>query len=115
MTSHIDTTVPVAGNPTTASQRANWATAGQEISALQVQTVGAPFLPLAGGVMKGALTLHNDPTAPMHPVTLGYFQANGGGGGTGPSGVPEAPADGTLYGRQDGAWMHAVDTAELDA
>lgn len=115
MTSQINPNVPVAGNPTTASVRANFATAAQEITTLQNNTQGAPFLPLAGAQMRGPINLFNDPTAPMHPVTLGYFQANGGGGGSGPGGVPEAPADGTLYGRQDGAWLHAVDTAELDA
>ena len=106
MTSQIDPTVPVAGNPTTASERANWATAKGEISALQTQTNGAPFLPLAGATMTGPMLLYNDPTGPMSPVTLGYFQTHGGGGpGTG--GIPEAPADGTPYGRQDAGW-HSV-------
>ena len=106
MTSQIDPTVPVAGNPTTASERANWATAKGEISALQTQTNGAPFLPLAGATMTGPMLLYNDPTGPMSPVTLGYFQTHGGGGG-GSGGIPEAPADGTPYGRQDAGW-HSV-------
>ena len=107
MTSQIDATLPVAGNPTTASVRGNFATAAGEISALQTNTQGAPFLPLAGATMKGPMLLFNDPTAPMSPVTLGYFQANGGGGGTG-GGVPEAPADGVPYGRQDASWQHVL-------
>jgi hypothetical protein len=41
MTSNIDATVPVTGTPTTASQRANWATAKSEISALQAASGGA--------------------------------------------------------------------------
>lgn len=115
MTSAINPNVPVAGNPTTASVRANFATAQQEITTLQNNTQGAPFLPLAGAQMRGPINLFNDPTAPMHPVTLGYFLANGGGGGDGGGGgVPEAPADGTLYGRQDGAWQPAVTTDELN-
>jgi len=114
MSSQINPNIPVQGNPTTASVRANFATAQQEISALQVNTTGAPFLPLGGGKMAGAITLYNDPTAPMHPVTLGYLQVHGGGGG-GSGGIPEAPADGTLYARQDAAWLHAVNTAELNA
>lgn len=110
MTSQIDVTVPVAGNPTTASVRANFATAQGEISALQNNTTGAPFLPLNGGAMLGPMTLYNDPTGPMSPVTLGYFNAHGGGG-TGSGGVPEAPADGTAYGRQDTAWHPVLPTS----
>jgi len=103
MTSQIDATVPVAGNPTTESVRGNFATAANEISALQNHTTGAPFLPLSGAAMTGPMTLYNDPTGPMSPVTLGYFQAQGGGGGGG-GGIPDAPADGTPYGRQDAGW-----------
>lgn len=113
MTSQIDITKPIAGAPTTASVRANFSTAAQEITALQNNTTGAPFLSLQGGVMQGAISLANDPSAPMHPVTLGYFQANGGGGGSG--GIAEAPIDGTLYARQDSTWLHAVNTAEMTA
>lgn len=112
MVSQVNPNVPVQGNPTTASVRANFATAQSEISALQVNTQGAPFLPTAGGAMTGALTLAADPTALMHPVTLGYFNSHGGGGGTG--GIPEAPSDSTLYGRQNAAWVHAVGTTELN-
>jgi Chaperone of endosialidase len=115
MPSAIDPTIPVAGNPTTASVRANFTTAKQEIEALQNNTSGAPFLPIAGGTMGGAVTLHGDPTATMHPVTLGYFQANPAGvGGGGGGAVSEAPQDGTLYGRQNAAWLHAVGTPELN-
>jgi hypothetical protein len=110
MTSLIDATVPVAGNPTTASVRANFATAKNEISALQTSAQGAPFLPLAGATMKGPMLLYNDPTAPMSPVTLGYFQANGGGG-PGSGGIPEAPSDGVPYGRQDASWQHVLGLA----
>jgi hypothetical protein len=48
MTSAIDASKPVAGNPTTQSVRDNFATAKSEITALQAVTVGAPYLPLGG-------------------------------------------------------------------
>ena len=34
----------------------------------------------------------------------------GGGGGGGGSGIPEAPADGTLYGRENSNWQHISHT-----
>jgi hypothetical protein len=113
MTSQIDATVPIAGAPTTASVRANFATAAGEISNLQAATVKAPYLPLSGGdVMTGPLYLDRDPTDPRQAVTKAYADAHTGSGVTG---IPEAPADATLYGRQDGSWKHAVNTAELNA
>lgn len=102
MPSMIDETMPVAGTPTTASVRANFATAKTEITALQAATAGSPFLPLAGGQMTGPMYLDRDPTSSMMPATKGYVDAGGTGGGGG--GIPEAPADGGLYGRGDGAW-----------
>ena len=36
----------------------------------------AAWLPLSGGVMSGYITLHADPTANMHPVTLQYLNTN---------------------------------------
>lgn len=55
MTSNIDPTVPVTGTPTTASVRANFATAGNEITALQATVAG--LLPLTGGSVTGALNV----------------------------------------------------------
>lgn len=94
MTSQIDPTAPVQGTPTTASVRANFQTAHDEITALQSQTAGAlpeapadanayarqnktwvPALPLAGGTLTGPLTLAADPTAPLHPATKEYVDA----------------------------------------
>lgn len=60
MTSQIDPTVPVAGVPTTASQRQNWATAKAEISDLQ-----ANKLDKSGGILTGPLTL------PQYTATIG--------------------------------------------
>jgi hypothetical protein len=47
MTSNIDPTKPVAGNPSTADVRANFQTAANEISALQqvTQYIGAAYGP----------------------------------------------------------------------
>lgn len=102
MVSQIDPTVPVFGTPTTASVRANFLTAANEISALQQETASAPFLPLSGGRMQGPMYLYNDPTDAMMPATKGYVDAGGGSGG---GGIPEAPADSQYYGRYDGSWQ----------
>jgi hypothetical protein len=103
VTSQIDTTKPIFGSPTTQSVRDNFTTAANEISTLQDQTSGSPFLPLAGGRMTGAIYLFNDPTDAMMPATKGYVDASSGGGGGG--GIPEAPSDGQAYGRNNGAWQ----------
>ena len=105
MTSQIDVTKPEYGTPTTQSVRDNFTTAANEITALQNQTAGAPFLSLIGGRMTGAMYLFNDPTDAMMPATKGYVDAASGSGG---GGIPEAPADGFTYGRNDGAWLRAL-------
>jgi hypothetical protein len=112
VTSQIDMTLPVTGAPTTASVRANFTTASQEISALQAETTGAPFLSLSGGTMAGPITLAGDATSPRMPVTLEQFQA---GSSTGGGGIPEAPTDGALYGRESGAWKPAAAPGDLTA
>lgn len=106
MTSQIDPSLPVEGNPTTASVRSNFATAQTEITDLQSKTTGSPFLSLAGGTMSGPIQLAGDPTSPMMPATKGYVDAGGGGGGGG--GIPEAPADANTYGRNNGAWVQVL-------
>lgn len=107
MTSQIDPTLPVEGNPTTASVRSNFATAQTEITELQSKTTGSPFLSLAGGTMAGPIQLAGDPTSAMMPATKGYVDAHGGSGGGG--GIPEAPADSHTYGRNNGAWRQVLD------
>lgn len=103
--SQIDPTLPVTGQPTTASVRANFQTAHDEIGVLQNQATGSPFLPLSGGRMTGQMWLAGDPTDAMMPATKGYVDAGGGAGG---GGIPEAPADHTVYGRVDGAWHRVL-------
>lgn len=104
MSSQIDITKPVFGQPTTESVRENFRRASNEISVLQDKTFGAPFLSLQGGRMEGPMFLYNDPTDALHPVTLGWAQANFGTGGGGGGAITEAPADGQAYGRIMGAW-----------
>ena len=109
MVSQVDVTVPVFGTPTTQSVRDNMVIIANEISQLQTQVAGNPFLPLAGGRMTGPMYLFNDPTDAMMPATKGYVDVHGGGGGGG--GIPEAPADGGTYGRYNGAWRPALPIA----
>jgi hypothetical protein len=112
MTSGIDSTKPVEGSPTTASVRLNFQTTKQEIEALQIAAQGAPFLSIAGGSMTGPMYLLNDPTDPRMPATKAYVDAMGGTGGGG-TGIPEAPADGVLYGRRNGAWLQSAAPADI--
>lgn len=102
MPSQIDVTKPITGSPTTQSVRDNFTTTRNEISALQTQTTGAPFLSLAGGRMTAPMYLFNDPTDAMMPATRGYVDAHSGGGG---GGIPEPISDGKTYGRNSGAWQ----------
>jgi hypothetical protein len=99
MASQIDYTKPVYGNPTTQSVRDNFEYAYDEITALQNKTSNAPFLPIAGGIMDGMITLQNDPENPMEVVTKRYVDdlAFGNAGG----GIPDAPADNFAYARMN--------------
>jgi hypothetical protein len=108
MTSNIDPTIPVEGSPTTASVRANFAEAAAEITALQQATNNAPFLSLSGGTMTGALSLSGDPTSPLNPVTLNYFNAHAVAGG-----IPEAPSNGNTYARLNASWVQVPTLAQM--
>jgi hypothetical protein len=88
MVSSIDVTKPVYGNPTTASVRANFATAANEISALQAAMSGGTFLPLTGGTLTGALTLASGPVNALHAATKAYVDA------AAPAGGPYLPLSG---------------------
>jgi hypothetical protein len=82
MTSQIDATKPVYGNPTTESVRDNFAIAANEISALQDgQIAEAPL----DGQLYGRQS-RNWLAVP-------------------PAGIPDAPTSGQLYGRQTGTWQ----------
>jgi hypothetical protein len=62
----------------------------------------AAVLRLSGGTMRGPLMLAADPLDPMEAATRGYV-------GTSIANlVPEAPADGATYGRQNKDWAAAL-------
>ena len=46
-----------------------------EFYAALVSLQNAPFLPLSGGTMTGALTLSGAPTAELHAATMGYVDS----------------------------------------
>jgi hypothetical protein len=75
MTSQIDPTKPIFGTPTTQSVRDNFSRAASEITALQNGMTNAPFLPLAGGALGGALLLAADPTQATQAATKNYVDA----------------------------------------
>ena len=79
MTSAIDVTVPVFGNPTTESVRANHVIIAREIGELQDNSATraelANYLPLAGGALTGPLLLQADPAQPLGAATRAYVDA----------------------------------------
>jgi hypothetical protein len=111
MASNIDPTIPIYGSPTTLSVRNNFSTAKTEITAIQATLAPGPFTPLTGGTLTGPLVLANDPTSAMMAATRGYVDSHSTGGG---GGIQDAIADGTYYGRRNGAWVKVVDTASMN-
>jgi hypothetical protein len=71
-----------------------------DLNAAFANPAGGPFLALTGGTMAGPLTLFGPPTADAHAATKAYVDAHAGGGG----GLPDAPNDGSAYGRLNIAW-----------
>jgi hypothetical protein len=73
----------------------------------------ANYLPLAGGTLTGNLSLSGsavinlvaDPTANLQAATKQYVDNKF----TGIIGIPDAPADGSTYGRNNNAWTNTVD------
>jgi hypothetical protein len=76
-------------------------------SIVTVNATFANYIPLAGGTMTGLLTLSADPTVNLHAATKHYVDNKF----TGLISIPDAPSDGTNYGRKNGAW---VDTSIID-
>lgn len=68
MTSKIDPTKPSGPVAYTADVRSNFAAAASEISALQQEEAGGPFLPLAGGTVTGNVTIDGTLTLQTSPI-----------------------------------------------
>jgi hypothetical protein len=65
----------------------------------------ASYIPLAGGTMTGFLTLSADPTTALQAATKEYVDSKIGG----QISIPDAPSDGTTYGRNNAAWSNVFD------
>lgn len=62
------------------------------------------YLPLAGGTLTGPLILNADPVTPLGTATKQYVD-----GRTSGFTIPDAPSDGSTYGRNNAAWSNVVD------
>ena len=67
----------------------------------------ANYLPIAGGTLTGSLILAADPTVALGAATKEYVDNRTGS----VISIPDAPSDGTNYGRKNAAW---VDTSLID-
>jgi|SRR5215467_3757945 len=65
----------------------------------------ANYLPLAGGTMTGPIILPADPTSTFQAATKQYVDSKFGA----VINIPDAPADGTMYGRLNNAWSGVID------
>jgi hypothetical protein len=70
--------------------------------------IDGPFLPLQGGIMFGSLTLAGDPIGASDAASKSYVDARSGAGG-----LPDAPQDGSTYGRNTAAWVVVDVTNDL--
>ena len=62
----------------------------------------AKYLPLTGGTLTGFLTLNADPTTNFQAATKQYVDTHAAG-----FTIPDAPSDGTTYGRLNATWVNA--------
>lgn len=88
-------------NAAAAAADAQAAAAQAEAAANAAVAATANKVDRTGDVMTGFLTLNADPTASLHAATKHYVDVQGS------SGIPEAPNDGALYGRQSLGWAAA--------
>jgi hypothetical protein len=61
----------------------------------------AHYLPLTGGTLTGSLTLSGPPTTSLQAATKQYVDTAASG-----FTMPDAPSDGTIYGRQNAGWTN---------
>jgi hypothetical protein len=64
------------------------------------------FVATSGGTMTGPLTLAANPANNLDAATKQYVDAHAGGGG-----LADAPIDGKIYGRLNGAWSQSINPA----
>lgn len=101
-------TLTLSANPTAALQAAPKQYVDTNITNLTntMNSTFANYLPLAGGTLTGpltttsTLTLSADPTVALQAATKQYVDNKTAG----TIGIPDAPNDGNLYGRQSAAW-----------
>jgi hypothetical protein len=86
------------------------------LNTVQTITAGGPWLPLGGGSLTGPLLLYSDPSRSNEAATKNYVDTHPGAGRGGGGGIPEAPTDGQVYGRQGSttSWV-AVSTTGVGA
>ena len=99
--------LPIAGGtlggPLTLAGNATAPLHAVPLQQVNTAAAGGPFLPLTGGILVGALTLAADPVNAMHAATKQYVDSKSSGGG-----IPDAPSDGTAYGRLNAAWTQVL-------
>ena len=95
MTSAIDVTVPIYGNPTTKSVRDNFVAAHDEIGALQTDV--ATRVKKSGDTMQGFLELYRDPEIDMQAATKRYVDSKSGGASLTVADIPPSIANGKMW------------------
>jgi len=67
------------------------------------------YVEIAGDTMTGPLVLPADPAQPLEAATKQYVDSR-----VVPGGIPEAPIDGTTYGRNNASWQRVATSTDLD-
>jgi|SRR5215467_5028740 len=97
----------LSGDPVV-TDNANTAATKHYVDVLQstMNSTFATYLPLIGGTVTGPIVLPADPTTPLQASTKQYVDTMFGSAGLT---VPDAPADGTTYGRNNHGWSGTID------
>jgi hypothetical protein len=102
-------TLTLAGDPVNPLDAADKRYIDTQISA--INTALGTYLPIAGGTITGNLTISGtttlsaDPTLALQASTKQYVDAKFAG----LIAIPDAPSDGSTYGRNNGAWTNVID------